>query len=188
MAKKELNLLQFAAGSAAEPSATSTKIVRCEFGNANPGGELLDHVPDELFRYSFSPSSTGATHMPEKLTPVNSGRLCPFVQQAMHPIRDGNGSNVTGLSAQVHDRPMPFALLQVAESQRGELMATESAGQQEGKQRPITFALQALAIWCLPECMRLLGGQPVAEPDAKLLYTLDPPNSRSQVGAQKAAI
>ena len=53
MAKKELNLLQFAAGGAAEPSATSTDIVRCEFGNANLGGELLDDMPDELFRYGF---------------------------------------------------------------------------------------------------------------------------------------
>jgi hypothetical protein len=30
---------------------------------------------------------------------------------------------------------MPFTLLQVAESQLGEFMATESAGQQDGKQR-----------------------------------------------------
>ena len=62
---------------------------------------------------------------------------------------------------------MPFALLQVAESQLGELMATESTGQREGKQRPITFALQALTVGCLPEYMRLLAGQPVAEPPRK---------------------
>ena len=129
MAKKELNLLQFAAGGTAEPSATSTEIVRCEFGNANPGGELLYDVPDELFRYSLAPRSTGAAHTPEKFPRVNSRRLCPVVQQAMHPIRDGNGSNVTCLSAQIYDRPMPFALLQVAESQLRELMATEPAGQ-----------------------------------------------------------
>ena len=91
----------------------------------------MTDVLDELFRYSLSTSSTGATHVPEKPACVNSGRLCPFVQQAMHPIRDGNSSNVTSLSAQVHDRPMPFALLQVAEGQISELMATESTGQQE---------------------------------------------------------
>ena len=73
---------------------------------------------------------------------------------------------------------MPFALLQVAESQLGELMATNSAGQQEGKQRPITFALQPLAVWCLPECVPLFGGQPVAEPDTQLLYALDAPYPR----------
>jgi hypothetical protein len=46
VAKKELNLLQFAAGGAAEPSATATEIVGCEFGDADLGGELLYDVPD----------------------------------------------------------------------------------------------------------------------------------------------
>ena len=155
MAKKELNQLQFSAGGAAEPNTASTETVRCEFGNANLGGELLDDVPNQLFRYSFAPSSTGATHTPEELPRLNSGSLCPFVQQALYPIRDGNGSNVTSLSAQVHDCPMPFALLQVAESQLGKFMPTESTGQSEGKQRPITFALQPRAVRCLPECLPL---------------------------------
>jgi hypothetical protein len=51
--KKKLNLLQFAVGGAAEPSATSTKIVGREFANANLGGELLDDMPDQLFRHSL---------------------------------------------------------------------------------------------------------------------------------------
>ncbi len=68
MAKKELNLLQFAAGGAAEPSATSTEIVRRQFGDANLGGELLDDMPDELFRYGFTPSSTGTTDAPNELS------------------------------------------------------------------------------------------------------------------------
>jgi hypothetical protein len=172
VAKKELNLLQFGAGSPAEPSTALTKIVRCEFGNANFGGELLDDVPDQLCRSSFAPSSTGATLTPEELSHVNSGSLCPFVQQAMYPIRDGNGSNVISLSAQVHDCPMPFALLPVAESQLGKFMPTESTGQQEGKERPITFALQPLAVRCLPECLPLCG-QPVAQPGAQLRDAFD---------------
>jgi hypothetical protein len=56
VAKKELNLLRFATGGAAEPSTASTEIVRCEFGNSNFGGD-----------------STGATHTPEELSRVNSG-------------------------------------------------------------------------------------------------------------------
>jgi len=133
VSKKELNLLQFAAGGAAEPSATSTKIVGREFANANLGGELLDDMPDELFRYSFAPNSTGTTHTPEKAAPVNSGGFCPIIQQAMHPVRNRNRSNVTSLSAQVNDCPMTFALLKVADSQAGEFMATESASEQYGK-------------------------------------------------------
>ncbi len=43
VAKKELNLLQFTAGGAAEPGATSTKIIRCEFGHSDFGDD--DDVP-----------------------------------------------------------------------------------------------------------------------------------------------
>ena len=113
VAKKELNLLQFAAGGAAEPSATSTEIVRCEFGNANLGSKLFDHVPDQLFGHSLAPRFTGATHATEESSCFNARALYPFIQLAMDPIRNGNRSNVTGLTAQVHDCPMPFALLQV---------------------------------------------------------------------------
>jgi len=127
--------------------------VRCEFGNANPGCEFLDDVPYGLLRYTLAPSSTRATHTTEKPPRLNSGSLCPFVHQAVHPIRDGNSSDATGLSAEVYDCPTPFALLQVAERQLGEFMATETAGQQDGEQSPITFALQSLPVWCLPECM-----------------------------------
>ncbi len=52
MTKKELNLLEFSAGSAAEPSATPAQIVRCKFRNANLGREFLDDVPNGLLRYT----------------------------------------------------------------------------------------------------------------------------------------
>ena len=69
MPKKKLNLLQFAAGGAAKPSATSSEIVRREFANANLGGELLDDVPDQLFRHSFAPHLAGAAHTPKDYRP-----------------------------------------------------------------------------------------------------------------------
>ena len=55
MAKQELNLLQFAAGGAAQASATSTEVVGRKFADANLGGELLNDMPNELFRYRFAP-------------------------------------------------------------------------------------------------------------------------------------
>ena len=55
MAKKELNLLQFAASGTAEASATSAKIVGCKFADANFGGELLHDMPDELFPLQLRP-------------------------------------------------------------------------------------------------------------------------------------
>jgi hypothetical protein len=130
VAKKELNLLQFAGG-AAEPSTASTEIVLTPVLAANSLTAC-----QTSFSVTASPHALPALLTRRKSFPrVNFGSLRPVVQQAMHPIRDGNGSNVTCLSAEVYYRPMPFALLRVAESQLGKFMPTESTGQQEGKQR-----------------------------------------------------
>jgi hypothetical protein len=104
--------------------------LRRKFADAYFGGELLDNMPYELFRYRLAPNYTGATHTPEEPACINSGGPCAVIQQAMHPNRDGNGSNVTTLSARVHDCPMPFSLLNVADSQPGELVSTESTREQ----------------------------------------------------------
>lgn len=84
-----MNLLQFAAGGAAKPSATSTEIVRREFANADLGGELFDDVPDQLFRHSFAPNLAGAAHTPKETTGLDSSRRGPVVQEAGYPSGTG---------------------------------------------------------------------------------------------------
>ena len=83
---------------------------------------------------------------------------------------------------------MPLALLEMGHGQVGELVPPESAREQEGQQCPITLALHLLLVGCLPECLPLLGGQPIAEPDAQLLQALDPPYSSRQIGAEEPAV
>jgi hypothetical protein len=95
---------------------------------------------------------------------------------------------VTSLPAQVYDCPVPFALLEVAHSQPGKFVATKSAGEQQGKQCSITFALDLLAVRRLPECLPLFRGQPVAKPYAQFLYALDPPYARRQISAEESAV
>jgi hypothetical protein len=56
---------------------------------------------------------------------------------------------------------MPLPLLEMAESQAGEFVASKPTGEQEGKQCSVTFALDLLAVWCLPKRLRLFSGQPV---------------------------
>jgi hypothetical protein len=46
---------------------------------------------------------------------------------------------------------MPFPPLEVAKGQRSDFVATKYAGQQQGKQSPITFAFELFAVWCLPK-------------------------------------
>lgn len=125
--KRELNLFQLAASGPAQAGATSAEIVRREL------------------------------HATEKAATGNSSDLHPVVQETLHPIRDGDGSNVTSLPAQIHDCPMPFALLEMANSQRGEFVATEPASKKYGKQSPISFAFDPLAVWRLPERLTLVG-------------------------------
>jgi hypothetical protein len=83
---------------------------------------------------------------------------------------------------------MSFPLLEMADSEAGEFVATKSACQQNSKQCPITFALNLLVVWCLPESLRLVGRQPVAQPKAQFLYALDASDSSRQAGAEKSTI
>jgi hypothetical protein len=66
VAKKELNLLQLAAGGTAEASATSAEVVGRKFADANLGRQTPSRYARRAFRYSFTPSSTCATHPPGK--------------------------------------------------------------------------------------------------------------------------
>jgi hypothetical protein len=80
VAKKKLDLLQLAAGGAAKTGATSPEIMRREFADTDFGGELFDDVPDQLFRYSFTPNSAGAAHASEKAAHLYAGGHRPVLQ------------------------------------------------------------------------------------------------------------
>jgi hypothetical protein len=98
--------------------------------------------------------------------PRGSG-LHPLVQLAVNPIRHGNRSDVTAHSAQIHDCPVPLALLQVINSQLGRLVTPQSTSKPEGEQRTVAFSLHPFLVWSLPECVSLFGRQPVAYPITK---------------------
>ena len=77
---------------------------------------------------------------------------------------------MTGLPAQVYNRPMPFTLLQVSESPFRELVATPTG------------------IWRLQMCLPLFDDQPVAQSDPWLLDALDTPSPGRQVGAEETGL
>ena len=107
MTKKKLNLLQLTTGGAAQSGTTSAEVMRCEFRDADLCAEFLDDMPDKLFCYSVAPGSASATDTTEEMPGFNVRSLCPFAQLRIHPIWNGNGSNVASLSSQIHDCPMP---------------------------------------------------------------------------------
>ena len=72
---------------------------------------------------------------------------------------------------------MFLALLNMAEVQVNCFVAPYATGKQNGQKGSITFSLQALAIWSLPQPLRLFGSEPVSQPYADFLNT---PNSSDQ--------
>jgi hypothetical protein len=100
------------------------------------------------------PNSTGATHAAEEAAHIDTGGHSPVIQQAMHPLWNGNGPNVTGLSPQVYDRPMPRTLLEVVKGQLCEFVTAKSTCEQYSKQCTVAFAFDPFTVRCLPECLR----------------------------------
>jgi hypothetical protein len=122
--QEELDLLQFAAGSAAEPSAGPAQVVRGEFAlTSSPQG-----LPAPLTQRKPFPVSMCAA-------------IIHFVQLVVDPIRHGNRSDVTALTAQIHYCLVSFALLQAVNGQLGRLVTPQPTSEQEGEQRTITFSL-----------------------------------------------
>ena len=57
MTQQKLNLLQLAASGTTEAGAAPSEIVRSHFTHTDFRGELLDDVPNQLFRNSLAPDS-----------------------------------------------------------------------------------------------------------------------------------
>jgi hypothetical protein len=124
-----------------------------KFADADLGGELLHDMPDKLFRYRFAPNLAGAAYTPKETTGIDSGRRRPSIHKPGHPIWNRDGSNVTGLPAEVHNCPMPFALLKMANGQYRQLVPPKPAGEQKCQKCPTTFTLHLPAIGCLPQSL-----------------------------------
>ena len=133
VAEEELDLLQFAAGCATEPSATPPKIVRPKLAHTDFRRKLFDDVPNELLRHHFAPNRPSATHAAEEAATGDSSGLHPVIEETAHQVRDRDGSNVTTLPSQVHDCPMALTLLKVVDGQASEFMAPKSASQKNSK-------------------------------------------------------
>jgi hypothetical protein len=164
VSKKKLDLLQFPSGGAAEPSATSSEIVRRQFANADLRGELLFDVPNDLFRHSFAPNPSGAAYTPEETTSLDFSRRCQGIQKTGHPPGNRDGSNVTGLPTEVNNSPMPFALLKMVNGQHRQFVAATARRRAKAQEAPDPVYPSSAAVGRLPQSVPLLGCQPVAKP------------------------
>jgi hypothetical protein len=105
----------------------------------------------------------------------------------MHPIGNGNGPDVTSLSAQVYDCPVPFALLKVAEVSRASSWRRSPQASNRARSArsrlPLTCSRSGD---CRSACPCSAVNQlPSLTPS--FFTPFDSPYSRGQVGAEQSA-
>src|ERR1700686_1039611 len=117
MPQEELDLLQLASRSMAEPSTGPSQIVWRQLRHADALGGFLHNVPNRLHRHAISPCLSNFVDPAEQFSSINSSCGEPIVEFVSHPIRNWNCLNVASLADQINNGPMLFALLEVIQSQ-----------------------------------------------------------------------
>ena len=110
----------------------------------------------------------------------------PVVNGLLHPVGNWNGPDVTTFPNKVHEGPVIFASLDQANRQFGEFTTPKAAAQQDRQDGSIALAFQGVSFRSLPETTSFFGRQPIPEPDAQLLHSLDTPDARSELGAKQS--
>src|SRR5437667_9655252 len=117
MPQEELDLLQLASRTMAEPSTGPSQIVWRQLRHADALGGFLHNVPNRLHRHAISPCPSNFVDSAEQFSSINSSRGEPIVEFGSHPIRNWNCSTVASLANQIHNGPMLFALLEMIQFQ-----------------------------------------------------------------------
>src|SRR3981189_263379 len=150
MPQEELDLLQLASRSMAEPSTGPSQIVWRQLRHADALGGFLHNVPNRLHRHAISPCPSNFVDSAEQFSSINSSRGEPIVEFGSHPIRNWNCSNVASLADQINNGPMLFALLEVIQSQRHGFMPSQAAREQHQNNHYLFSSIESLMIGCLP--------------------------------------
>src|SRR5258708_13488334 len=117
MPQEELDLLQLASRSMAEPSTGPSQIVWRQLRHADALGGFLHNVANRLHRHAISPCPSNFVDPTEQFSSINSSRGEPIVEFGSHPIRNWNCSNLSSLADQTNNPPILFSLLDTIQSQ-----------------------------------------------------------------------
>jgi hypothetical protein len=137
MAEQELDLLEFAAGGAAELGAGAPGVVRGELRLADFGAVAPDHLPDGVFADPAREHLAALVHGTKDRTGLDLRALEPGIEQQLDPGRHGHGPQALAFARQVRNRPACIAQLNVADIERDQLGAPQPATEQEAEQRPV---------------------------------------------------
>src|SRR5258708_39949565 len=102
MPQEELDLLQLASRSMAEPSTGPSQIVWRQLRHADALGGFLHNVANRLHRHAISPCPSNFVDPTEQFSSITSSRGELTVECGCHPIRTSLCSNVASLPHQIN--------------------------------------------------------------------------------------
>jgi len=76
-----------------------------------------DYLPDDVFRYAFTPDGPVTIDCPEHSSRRNGCSYQPSVHGILHPDRHGDSPDAVALANKINDRPMALSDLYVCSAQ-----------------------------------------------------------------------
>ena len=145
-------------------------------------------MPDYPLRYTVSPSLTSPANASEHSAFPHAGGRKPGIDCALDPIRNGHRPNVSAFADQIHDGPVIVTALKMCQVQFCRLFQTQAAAKENREKGPISLAFERAGVRHLPECLRLIRCQPVAETNAEVLRPFNSPDASGEIRGQQPRI
>jgi hypothetical protein len=76
-----------------------------------------DYIPHHILRDTLAPYLVRSGDGPEDSSLDYPGGRRPLIERRFDPLGNGNGTNVSALADQIHDRPVPLAHLDLTHFQ-----------------------------------------------------------------------
>jgi hypothetical protein len=124
--EQELDLFHLATSEMAHPRAAATKVMGCKSVDSSPLRRIPYHVQITFWVNPLPKALHSCGWVGTAVSPDSCG-AAPIVNRGLDPVWDGNRSDVTALSDQIHHRPMVFPLLKVSYLQRGQFRSKKRA-------------------------------------------------------------
>ena len=88
------------------------------------------------------------------------------------------------ISDEIDNRPAILPPLKMIKAEVGEFTSAKTATEQDRNDRSVALALEAFGIGGLPQGPSFLGGQPISQPNAKLLEAFYPTDASRKFWAE----
>jgi hypothetical protein len=103
--EKQLDLLELAAGCAAELGASASQVMRRETGNSNCLCVVLEHLPHNLLAQAFTSRPASAGHRPEDVALRQPRRRCPSIERHLDPRWQRGSAHPAVLANKIDNAP-----------------------------------------------------------------------------------